>query len=560
MSMRIDPISKGRVVYFNEAQSAQGAPPAVVLIRPNETPMSDFFSGKFWENLGVLTIASHLEAAGVYFGVLEASLFQCTPEQTVELALERQPRLVGISVFSTDLLDTCLDLAQRLKDRAPEVEIVLGGHGASFVHREILERNPAVAAVIRGEGEHALLELIERPGAERAEIANLTYRQNGQIAVTPAAKVNQDLDRVPLPHQFARRMIADDEVLSKTPLMIVSSRGCFDRCSFCTVTKFYNGSWRGRSPVHVVDELEDMVETFGRTSIHFWDDTFLGPGNVGRRRAIEIAEEILRRNLELTFHITTRPSDLRDDVVAALAEAGLRSVFLGVESSEQSTLDYFDKHAKVEHSETAIDMLWRHGVHRILIGFILFHPQTTWQSFRRDLEYLDKFPYVEMMRISSRLAFHPGSKFWLENREALGPDAYKKSYIPPLGSPELEKLARICNRLYMHTSGIESVIICLEEQYLHDLDAIDLLAGCRTRLFKRLSIAAREISRELEAGRDTKDLVRRSCDEVFAETMSTLAIIEQRLGDDYFDLLKSAYQLRNYEQFLEPAAGGSALL
>lgn len=54
MHLRIDPVGKGRVVYFNYVGG--GTPndirPDTILIRPSETPVSHFFSGKFWENSG----------------------------------------------------------------------------------------------------------------------------------------------------------------------------------------------------------------------------------------------------------------------------------------------------------------------------------------------------------------------------------------------------------------------------------------------------------------------------------------------------------------------------
>jgi len=66
MHLRIDPVGKGRVVYFNYVGG--GTPndirPDTILIRPNETPVSHFFSGKFWENLGYY----YLENSGVKFG------------------------------------------------------------------------------------------------------------------------------------------------------------------------------------------------------------------------------------------------------------------------------------------------------------------------------------------------------------------------------------------------------------------------------------------------------------------------------------------------------------
>ncbi len=118
MNLRLQPLGKERVVFFNyqNGESPLALPPEIVLVPPNETPLSHFFSGKFWENLGIMTLASCFEKAGVRFGVLEASLFQCTRKRTAELAVETSPRIVGISVFSTDLLDECLSIADAIKN------------------------------------------------------------------------------------------------------------------------------------------------------------------------------------------------------------------------------------------------------------------------------------------------------------------------------------------------------------------------------------------------------------------------------------------------------------
>ncbi len=558
MQLPLHPLGEPRVVFFNyqEGQTPEELVPEIVLVRPKETTASAFYTGRFWENLGVMVLASHLEEAGVRLGVLEASLFQCGPAQTADLATQSRPRLIGLSVFSTDLLDECLGLAAEIEKRQPGVPIVLGGHGASFVHRDILEHHPCVTGVIRGEGEHSLLELTKRSGPECWDgVAGLSYRHADEIRVNPPAPIERDLDRASLPHRFVRDLMESDSQLSLNPQMIVSSRGCFDRCSFCTVTSFYAGKWRGRSPGHVVDELEELLGRYRRNSVHFWDDTFTGPGRVGKRRAIAIADEIKRRGLELSFHVTTRPSDLDEEVVEALASAGLCSVFLGVESSDQDTLDYFDKHAKVEHSTAAIDLLWRHGIHRILVGFILFHPRMSFEGFRRDLDFLDDLPYAEIMRICSALVFHPGATLWHQHREVLGKEAYKKDYRPPLPNAELEQLYRICTFFHGQTSGIELVMICLEERHLHDLDTIDFLAECRTRLWRSLSAAARRIASALESGGPTEELANQLGNGIFFESMRVLNEMQRRLGGEYFELLLSAYRLQNYQRFLEAPNG-----
>lgn len=553
MKLRIDPVGQERVIFFNygAGESPLESPPVLILIRPNETPMSHFFSGRFWENLGVSTLTTHLEANGVKFGVLEASLFQATRVRTIELAATYAPRVVGISVFSTDLLEESLQIAAGIKRLRSDIITVLGGHGASFVHEEILENNEFVDLVIRGEAERSLLMLLESPDSEHwSEIPNLSFRSEGRIFANAISPSERDLDNAPLPHRFVRDIANTDPVLAMSPLMLISSRGCFDRCAFCTITKFYSNTWRGRSPRHVVDELEFIVNRYSRRSVHFWDDTFIGPGARGRQRAIEIANEIQERELNITFHITTRPTDLREDVVAALAAAGMRSVFIGVESSDQGTLDYFGKHAKIDDATNAIDLLWRYGVHRILAGFILFHPKMTWDSFKKDLDYLGSFPYVEISRIVSRLTYYPGAQFWLENQHILGPDAYKRYLMPNLPEAGLEELYRICLSFHNHTISVESVLVCLEEQYLHDTTVIDFIAACRCSLFRFIAERVGIVASRLERGLNAVEEESQYRAEIYTESLHVLDALKRQIDDEYLDLLLKAHLIDNHEQFL----------
>lgn len=559
MNSRTDISGLGRVVFFNYArnESPLKFPPAIILIRPNETPLSHFYSGKFWENLGVLTLSTQLEKSGIKFGTLEASLFQLSRKRTIELAVKYAPRFVGISVFSTDLLDECLNLASGIKELRKETVTVLGGHGASFVYEDILEKNAGVDIVVRGEAENSLTALTRSVNADDwSTIPNLCFRSGDGIVANAIGPVERDLDKSPLPHRFVREIMSKDDVLSQSPLMMISSKGCFDRCAFCTITKFYSNTWRGRSPAHLVDELEFIVRRYGGHSVHFWDDTFIGPGSRGRKRAIEIANEILRRNLKVTFHVTTRPSDLTEEVIEALAAAGLRSVFIGVESAEQTILDYFGKHAKVEHSAAAIDLLWRHGVHRILSGFIMFHPKTSWETLHSDLDFLDSLPYVEISRIVSRLGYYPGSQFWLENKSKLDPDSYKTYAIPPLCDERLEELYRCCLSLHNHTLSLESALVCLEEQYLPDTKVIDFMAKCRTRLFHLISNRVRLIMDQIQNGSDFEPQLKISNQDVYNETMKIIAALRKTIPGGYLPSILKAHQLDDSRRLTRPPGRG----
>jgi len=68
--------------------------------------------------------------------------------------------VVGLSCMA-NLLPFALLAARRLKERYPEVTVVLGGVGAKAVERKILERFDWIDVVAHGEGERSIVPLLQ---------------------------------------------------------------------------------------------------------------------------------------------------------------------------------------------------------------------------------------------------------------------------------------------------------------------------------------------------------------------------------------------------------------
>src|ERR1035437_5254592 len=64
----------------------------------------------------------------------------------------------------------------------------------------------------------------------------------------------------------------------------------------------------------------------------FVDDNFMAPASAGNDRAVRYAHALRRNHVEMAFALQTRSSDVSPAVFEALHEAGLRVVFLGLES------------------------------------------------------------------------------------------------------------------------------------------------------------------------------------------------------------------------------------
>ncbi len=151
---------------------------------------------------------------------------------------------------------------------------------------------------------------------------------------------------------------------------VIFTRGCPYRCTFCS-NKVWNRPGTGvrtRSAKNIADELEILRHTYG--VMEFFDDGDEFNHNIPK--AIEICEEIKRRNLGMTWKCQLRSNNLPEELVRAMAEAGCWFVHLGIESASQRTLNGIKKHITVEQGIAACNLLKRHGI-KTLALFMLFN-------------------------------------------------------------------------------------------------------------------------------------------------------------------------------------------
>jgi radical SAM superfamily enzyme YgiQ (UPF0313 family) len=54
--------------------------------------------------------------------------------------------------------------------------------------------------------------------------------------------------------------------MGKRAFGLSTSRGCGDRCAYCSETRFWNGIWRGRSGRKIVEEISYLHDRHGKAS------------------------------------------------------------------------------------------------------------------------------------------------------------------------------------------------------------------------------------------------------------------------------------------------------
>lgn len=349
------------------------------------------------EHLGIESLASVLRTNGIEVKCLDAHIAGLGIDDLLKKIISGNYKLVGFSLFgrSSHILG---EFCSKIKELRKDICLACGGHFVTGAYETVLKNHPALDCVVRGEGEYTLLELAEKiiRGDDWHQVPGIAYRSaDNSIAVNHRPLID-NLDEIP----FADRVFLDRKKATKEKIGTIymySSRGCYGTCNFCSIKVFYEAkgaSWRARSAINVVDELELLQKKYRPKLFMFVDDNFIGIGRRGKQRAKEIAEEIIRRDLHIKFMLSCRVDDVAPELFAILIEAGLAEVFLGVENFSDSELKFFNKFVKYEANCRAINYLKSKEV-RITPGFIMFTPFTHLEDIEKNIKFLKKFCFLD---------------------------------------------------------------------------------------------------------------------------------------------------------------------
>ena len=174
---------------------------------------------------------------------------------------------------------------------------------------------------------------------------------------------------------------------------VQTSRGCPFECEFCDVIQYLGRKQRWKDPEHVVREL-DVLYSLGYRGVFLADDNF----TVVRKRARALLERIAawnRARPDGRMHFATQVSiDLaRDpDLLALCVEAGMRSVFIGIETPNEESLAETHKrqNLRIDLAEE-IRKVVRAGL-SVTAGMIVGFDHDRADIFERQAAFVESLP------------------------------------------------------------------------------------------------------------------------------------------------------------------------
>ena len=413
-------------------------------------------SAGVWLNVGFVYIAGSLRAAGYDPVIYDAMSYWDKYDDIEQRIREEKPDVVATTAFTSGIVDA-LKVLKLAKDINPEILTVIGNVHATFCYEEILKEDHGhVDFIVRGEGEETMVELLDclNAGENIEKVRSLSFYKEGNVVSTPSRPAIKDLDSLPMAWDLIDWPIYNYKPMEGSVLAIVSSsRGCNQKCSFCSQQLFWERKWRGRSAENFVDELEYLRDTYGVTVVMLSDET----PTLDRVRWEKILDLLIERNVGIKILMETRVDDIiRDeDIMWKYKKAIIDHVYVGVEATTQETLDIFKKDIKVEESKKALDLLNEQDI-ITETSFVLGMPDDTKESMEKTIE-LARF-YNPDLAFFLAIAPWPYSDIYPQLKDYVAVKDYSRyNLVEPVVKPKnmtieevTETLGRASRDFYMY--------------------------------------------------------------------------------------------------------------
>ena len=281
---------------------------------------------------------------------------------TLKIISDFNPTMVVLDTSTPSIIND-LKVAKSIKEKLNHnvITCLMGTH-PSALPDETLGMEKSLDIIIRGEADQTVVEIanslenIQPSGLSDEDkkdiflkIEGISFQVSGELFHNKKAPQILDLDSLPFVSEvYKNHLIIEDYFFGACDypeVMIMSARGCTDRCTFCVYPyAMHDLKYRMRSAKNVVDEFEWIENNIPQVKeVGIEDDTFAG----SIKRVHEFCEEKIRRGIKLKWYTNVRVG-LKLETLKLMRKANCVLLTVGYESANQDVLDKMKKRVKSE--------------------------------------------------------------------------------------------------------------------------------------------------------------------------------------------------------------------
>ncbi len=242
------------------------------------------------------------------------------------------PDYVGISIRNVDNVDSFTShkngYIQKVKEiihsiKILNIQVIVGGAGFSLLPDEILSFIGADYGII-GEGEQKMVKLIQQ----------LESKEKPQVIYGPQKGLSSSEMLSPRwSPELVKFYLQESGIIN-----IQTKRGCENRCAYCTYPALEGHRMRFRPTETVAAEIE-LLCSLGAEHFFFTDSVF----NDRTGHYLTVAEEIIRRNINIKWSAFFQPHRIENDELQLLKRSGMQAIEVGTDATSDTTLRAMNK-------------------------------------------------------------------------------------------------------------------------------------------------------------------------------------------------------------------------
>ena len=370
------------------------------------------------------TATAVLEEAGHEIFFMDCQAKNMPTNEVIEKHLKDFKPDLCVYQATTPSIFSDIEAVRMCKEAVGGTHVLVGPHVSAEPESSLRAGVGVVDAVTRHEYDYTLRDLAS--GMDIKEVRGLSYLDGEQYVENPDMPYIENLDELPFPawHHLDMNDYMDGAKLFPFVTQI-TARGCRYRCSYCQIPQVMNGhSYRPHSVQRVVDEMEYNMKIIpGLKEIMFEDDTLTM--RVARDRLRELCEEIIRRDLKISWSANARV-DLNDlDTLRLMKRSGCRMLCVGFEFGNQQILNNVKKGTTVDQMYTFAENAAKAKI-RIHGCFMVGGPDETRETALETIK-MSKELAIDTAQFTAVVAY-PGTTYydWAEKSGALIPKDWRE--------------------------------------------------------------------------------------------------------------------------------------
>lgn len=323
-----------------------------------------------------------------------------------------------------------------LKEIVPSIKkiynsfMVIGGPHPTL-QPDCIHEIPELDAIVRGEGEYPLLDLIKamESKTDYHSIRNFWFQTKDGIIKNDLRPLIEDLDILPFPDKSSldyQREIDTHNGINR----FILTRGCIYECTYCSnkaFTDVYKKSYfRTGSAQKAIEELELDAKKFKFKEIIFDDDTI----NMNEEWFFEFFN-LYKEKFKYPFICNMRPNNIGEDAIKLLKEAGVKAIWIGIEhGNENFRKDILKRNITNKQIIDAVTLIHKYNIKccaQIMVGLPFENKELFLDTVRlcRQLPIYNKaisiyypYPSTELGELCVKNNWLPDRKHYNERREA----------------------------------------------------------------------------------------------------------------------------------------------